>query len=296
MLAEGVYAVAPTPFHEDGSLDLDSIGRLADFFVGLDVTGLLVLGVMGEAHKLLADERGAVLDRFVTAVDGRVAIVAGTTFPSAEGTAELTRRAGEAGADAALISPPRLAKPNPNAVRAFYEAVATASSTEIVIQDHPAQSGTYMSAELMADLTRDIPQANSIKLEDPATPPKVSALVRLVEPGVRIYGGLGGVSFLDELNRGAAGTMTGFGYPEILVRLFRLHRAGEMEEARRLFRRYLPLIQFEAQQPMSLSIRKHLYVRRGAMATPRVRLPGAVADEETLASLTELMDELDTTD
>lgn len=294
MLADGIYAVAPTPFHDDGSVDLGSIDLLADFFVGLEVTGLLVVGVMGEAHKLLEDERGAVLDRFVKAVDGRASIIAGTSFPSAEGTAELTRRAGESGADAALISPPRLAKPNPKAVRAFYESVAAASSTEIVIQDHPAASGTYMSAELMADLTRDIEQANSIKLEDPATPPKVSALVKLLGGSAKIYGGLGGVAFLDELQRGANGTITGFGYPEILVRLFRLHRAGEMAEAKALFNRYLPLIQFEAQQPMSLSIRKHLYVRRGAMAGPRVRLPAAVADAETLASLHELMDELDT--
>ncbi len=193
-----------------------------------------------------------------------------------------------------MISPPPLAKPNPAAVRAFYHAVAGASSTEIVIQDHPAESGTYMSAKLMAELTRDIPQADSIKLEDPATPPKVSALVDLVGDSAKIYGGLGGVAFLDELNRGAAGTMTGFGYPEILVKLFRLHRAGEMEQAKQLFNRYLPLIQFEAQQPMSLSIRKHLYVRRGAMAGPRLRMPGAVADETTLAGLYELMDELDT--
>ncbi len=294
MLADGVYAVSPTPFREDGSLDLDSVDRLADFFVGLEVTGLLVLGVMGEAHKLLEDERGAVLERFVDAVDGRAAIVAGTTFPSAVGTAELTRRAGNAGADAALISPPRLAKPNPAAVRAFYEKVAEASSTEIVIQDHPAQSGTYMSAELMAELTRDIPQANAIKLEDPATPPKVASLVELVGDSAKVYGGLGGVAFLDELNRGASGTMTGFGYPEILVRLFRLHRSGAMAEARHLFNRYLPLIQFEAQQPMSLSIRKHLYVRRGAMAGPAVRQPAAVADAATLAGLAELMDELGT--
>ena len=294
MLDDGIYAVAPTPFNEDGSVDLDSVDRLAEFFVGLDVTGLLVLGVMGEAHKLLDDERHAVLGRFVKAVDGRATIVTGTSFASAEGTARLTQIAGEMGADAALISPPRLAKPNPGAVRGFYEAVAGQSSTEIVIQDHPAASGTYMSAELMADLTRDIPQADSIKLEDPATPPKVSALVDLLGDSAKIYGGLGGVAFLDELERGAAGTMTGFGYPEILVKLFTMHRNGESAEARRLFNRYLPLIQFEAQQPMSLSIRKHLYVRRGAMATPRVRLPAATADGPTLASLTQLMDELDT--
>ena len=294
MLADGIYAVAPTPFHENGSVDLNSIDRLADFFVGLEVTGLLVLGLMGEAHKLLEEERGVVLERFVRAVDGRVAIVAGTNFPSAEGCAELTRRAGEAGADAAMISPPRLAKPNTTAVRAFYETVAAASLTEIVIQDHPAESGTYMSAELMAELIKDIPQANSIKLEDPATPPKVSALVKLIGKDAKVYGGLGGVAFLDELGRGAAGTMTGFGYPEILVQLFRLHRAGEIAEAKRLFNRYLPLIQFEAQQPMSLSIRKHLYVRRGAMAGPRVRRPAAQADEETLILLFELMSELDT--
>ena len=293
MLAKGVYTVAPTPFNDDGSVDLDSVGRLANFLVELGVEGLVVLGVMGEANKLLGEERDAVLARFISEVNGRAAVVTGTSFPSAEGAARLTRQAEEMGADGVLLSPPRLAKPNPGFVREFYETVASGSSIEIVVQDHPASSGTHMSAELIAGLTDDIAQARSLKLEDPPTPPKFSAVLGLATRDLKAFGGLGGAAFLDELDRGAAGTMTGFAFPEVLVEIYRLYERGDGAAAREMFYRYLPVIVFEAQQPISLGMRKHTYRRRGVIATHRMRRPSDTPDEKTLDALDALLDELD---
>ncbi len=292
MLSPGVYTVAPTPFHDDGSIDLDSVGRLATFLVELGVEGLLVLGVMGEAHKLLDDERHAVLSRFIEAAEGKAAIVTGTSFPSAEGAAELTRIAGDLGADAVLVSPPRLIKPNPAAVRDFFETIAEASSVEIVIQDHPASSGTYMSADFVASLANDIDQARSLKLEDPPTAPKFTEVLSHVTRDLKIYGGLGGAEFIGELERGAAGTMTGFAFPEVLLEIYRLYQGGDTEQAREIFHNHLPLIQLEAQQPMSLAIRKKVYRRRGAIASDRVRKPFGEPDEGTMAALDLLINDL----
>ena len=289
MLSPGVYTVAPTPLHDDGSIDLDSVSRLASFLVELGVEGLLVLGVMGEAHKLLDDERHAVLGRFVEAVEGKAAIVTGTSFPSAEGAAELTRIAADLGADAALLSPPRLNKPNLGAVRDYFETVAEASSIEIVIQDHPASSGTYMPAEFVASLANDIDLARSLKLEDPPTAPKFTQVLSHVTRDLKIYGGLGGAEFIGELERGAVGTMTGFAFPEVLLEIYQLFQSGEIKQARETFHAHLPLIQLEAQQPMSLAIRKKVYRRRGAIASDRVRKPHGEPAPETLAVLEALI-------
>jgi len=289
VLSTGVYTVAPTPFHDDGSIDLDSVGRLASFLVELGVEGLLVLGVMGEAHKLLDDERHAVLGRFVEAVEGKAAIVTGTSFPSAEGAAQLTHIAGDLGADAALVSPPRLIKPNLGAVRDYYETVAEASSIEIVIQDHPASSGTYMPAAFIASLGNDIDLARSVKLEDPPTAPKFAEVLSHATRELKTYGGLGGAEFIGELERGAVGTMTGFAFPEVLLEVYRLFESGETQQAREIFYSHLPLIQLEAQQPMSLAIRKKVYKRRGAIASDRVRKPHGEPDAGTLAALDALI-------
>jgi 4-hydroxy-tetrahydrodipicolinate synthase len=96
-----------------------------------------------------------------------------------------------------------------------------------------------------------------------------------------IFGGLGGMFLLEELRRGAAGTMTGFAFTEILVAVFQTFSEGRMSEAERIFDHYLPLIRFENQPVINLSIRKELLRRRGAMATALLRDPFVPIDAAT---------------
>ncbi len=131
-----------------------------------------------------------------------------------------------------------------------------------------------------------------MKIEDPPTPPKIGRLLA-GDPELDVFGGLGGVSALGELRRGACGTMTGFAYPEIL-------RADPRTQSRRpacaprrlLFDRYLPLIQFEAQQVVGLAIRKEVLRRRGVFATHRTRGLAPTLDPTTLEELDDLLDRL----
>jgi 4-hydroxy-tetrahydrodipicolinate synthase len=102
---------------------------------------------------------------------------------------------------------------------------------------------------------------------------------------LRILGGLGAIMLLEELRRGAVGTMTGFGFPEILVDIVGRYRAGDETGAREVFHTIMPLIRFENQPGINLAIRKHLYQRRGAIATARLRAPGASIDAGTIADL-----------
>ena len=110
---------------------------------------------------------------------------------------------------------------------------------------------------------------------------------------MRIFGGLGGVYLLEELQRGAVGTMTGFAFPEILVRIYRAHAAGDTDAAAAIFYRYCPLIRFENQPRINLALRKHIYHRRGVIASPRARAPFAAVDPGTLADLDDLLRRLD---
>lgn len=293
MLPGGIYTVAPTPFDADGGIDLESVANMANSLVELGVEGLLVLGVMGEADKLLDDEREAVLEQFVKAVDGRAAVIAGTSHQSALGAAELTRRAQQAGADAVMVSPPRLAKPNPEVVYAFFETVASNSSIGIVLQDHPASSGVFMSAELISRIVTEIDQVNGLKLEDPPTPLKMAAVSETLSGSASMFGGLGGVKLIEELDSGSDGAMTGFAYPEVLHEIWVMHSSGDRAAARAMFFRHLPLILFEAQPLISLAVRKRLYQLRGFMATDYVRAPAATPDAGTIQELEELLEELD---
>ncbi len=130
-----------------------------------------------------------------------------------------------------------------------------------------------------------------MKIEDPPTPAKIGRILA-GRPDLDVFGGLGGVSALGELRRGACGTMTGFAYPEILRAVRERLEAGEGRSAGLLFDRYLPLIQFEAQQIIGLAIRKEILRRRGVLASHRTRGLAPTLDSITLEELDDLFDRL----
>jgi 4-hydroxy-tetrahydrodipicolinate synthase len=160
-----------------------------------------------------------------------------------------------------------------------------------VVQDFPASSGVYMSPAFIGGLAQDVPSCRWLKLEDDPTAQKVSAILG-ANPDIGIFGGLGGNFMLEELQRGAIGMMTGFGFPEILVSIYRDFRSGEVERARDTFYRYLPLIRYENQTGLNLTLRKLIYQKRGAIDDASPRRPYPPLDATTLVELDALIEYL----
>jgi 4-hydroxy-tetrahydrodipicolinate synthase len=287
---EGVYSVLPTPFTPAGDLDDESLRRVIDLFIEAGVNGVTALGVTGEVARLTDDERRHVLEIVVRHVDGRIGVVAGTT---AEGTRTCighSRHARETGATAVMVSPPRMPKLNSEVVVRHFASLAEAVDIEIVVQDYPPISGFAMEPWLLARIAKEIPRARTIKLEDPPTPFKTSRILQACgDLPVRIFGGLGGVFLLEELLAGATGAMTGFAFPEILVRIVSLYRAGDIDGAAEVFYRSVPLMRFEFQEGIGMAIRKEVLHRRGALASPATRAPGPALDQPTREALDRVM-------
>ena len=124
-----------------------------------------------------------------------------------------------------------------------------------------------------------------IKLEEPPVGPKLTAIREYSNDTVGVFGGLGGVYFLEELERGAFGIMTGFAFPEVLVRIYELFVGGDHEGAARTFDHYAPLMRYEFQPKIGLAYRKHIYQRRGIFTSTYVRPPGMAMDSYTEAEL-----------
>ena len=290
MAFDGVFSVLPTPFVPSGDIDLDSLKRVVDVFIADGVNGFTALGVTSEVARLTESERDSVLDTIVAQVNGRVPIVAGTTAEGLRTCIEYTRRAKAAGASAVMISPPRMPKINSDAVARHFADVAAAVDIPIIVQDYPPISGYAMEASLLARIARDVPSARTIKLEDPPTPLKTSRILEQTKGlEVRVFGGLGGVFLLEELMAGAAGAMTGFAFPAILVQIVGLFRAGKTDEAADVFYRKVPLMRFEFQEGIGMAIRKEVLRRRGAIAHAGIRPPGGVLDQATMAALERVM-------
>lgn len=280
---EGVLPVLPTPFDEKERVDLDSLAALVEWVGSKGVAGIVVLGVAGEADKLVESERRAIVQT-ASAARGQLTLVAGA---SAAGTAACRvniENAAADGADFAMIAPaPGLRGDDP--VVGYYAGVGANAPLPVVVQDFPAATGVTMSASAIARMNREIDAVVALKLEEAPTLAKLSAVRRLTDGRLPIFGGLGGVFLIEELSRGASGVMTGFAFPEVLRDVYAAFAAGETEQARRIFNRFLPLILYESQGGPGVLVRKEIYRLRGLIASNRLRAPATALDDHVSEEL-----------
>lgn len=273
----GVYTIMPTPFAEDGSLDLQSLESLTDFLIGLGVDGLVVLGVMGEAPKLSQKEQDEVITTTVQAASERVPVFAGSGAAGTDLAVQKSRNALSLGAVGLLIAPPPVQ--NDAVIFEYYRCIDAAVDHPIMLHDYPAATGIKMGPQLVAEIHAELQNVKVIKLEEAPSAPKVSA-IRNLGSDISIVGGLGGMFFLEELERGSDGMMTGFSFPEVLVDIFKSYAGSDAERARQIFYGACPLLRYEFQPGIGLALRKEVYRQRGAIKSAFVRHPGAQIDDD----------------
>lgn len=290
MTLAGIYPITPTPFDEQGRIDTESIRTMTEFMLRLGVDGLAILGVMGEVDRLTDAERDQVTEAFRRALPAGKALVVGAGSNGTDAAIQACRRAESHGADALLVSPPRIQ--NEATLFGYYERVAKAAAVPLVVQDYPPATGVLMPPALLARLYKELERVEYVKLEDAPTGPKMERIRALAGEAFGIFGALGGVYAFEELERGAVGIMSGLAYPELLVKLYRLHRAGNTAGAAALFYDFVNLARFEFQPGIGVSLRKEILVRRGAIRTAAVRHPGAEADPITLRQLDRIVTHL----
>ncbi|MBL15559.1 MAG: dihydrodipicolinate synthase family protein [Chloroflexi bacterium] len=285
----GVHWMLATPFHEDESIDSASIGNLVDKAVSSGCEGMVCLGVTGEAARLTDRERYHVAEAVIQRAQG-LPVTVGTTAGSTAAAIDRSKEAQKLGAAAIMVSPPPMGKPNPDAVFNHYSMLADAIDIPIVVQDYPSTSGVHMSPDFIARLSNGIAAVEYLKLEDPPTPPKISAIRKLVGDDMPIFGGLGGMFLLEELARGSVGAMTGFAYPEVLVDICRQMAEGDRAKAEELFTRCLQLMVFEFQEGIGVGIRKYALQSRGFIKNSKVRHPGPNPNNETKGAFHRLVE------
>ena len=290
--ASGVFVIAATPFGEDGALDLASTDRMVDFYLERGATGLTLLGVMGEAPKLAAEEARAFLRRALARVAGRVPIIVGVSAPGFAPMKELAVSAMEAGAAGVMVAPPAQVRTD-DQIFAYFQGVAeTLGAIPFVLQDYPLITNVQISSATILRIAAASPTCVMLKHEDWPGLSKISALRAASDRGARrlsILTGNGGLFLPEELARGADGAMTGFAFPEMMVDVVKAHRAGDPARAQDIFDAYLPLARYEQQQGVGLAVRKYVLAKRGAIASPALRKPGAALSAADIADVERLI-------
>ena len=292
--ARGVYLITVTPFTDSGALDLSSTDRMVDFCLDKGVTGLTVLGIMGEAPKLTMEESRQFVQQVLARVQGRVPVVVGASAPGFAPMRELTQSVMDLGAAGVMVAPPSTVRTD-DQILAYFDMVNETLGPQVpwVLQDHPVATGVQMSTGVIMKIIQSSPHCVMLKHEDSPGLTKLSALRAASQKGelrrVSILTGNGGGLFLpEELSRGADGAMTGFAYPEMMVEVCAAHARGETERAHDLFDAYLPLARYEQQTGIGLAVRKHILAERGVIASAAVRKPGPKLSAQDVADIARL--------
>jgi len=286
----GVVPVVPTIFRDDESFDLEGTARVVDYLIDGEVDGLCLLANYAEQFSLTDAERDTIARALLEHVAGRVPVIVTTSHYSAKVAAGRSRAAQDMGAAMVMLMPPffgaTLAVPGP-AVIEYFRRVTDAIDVPVMVQDAPL-SATPLSASLLIDLVRQVPQVQYAKIEVPQAADKLHALVS--ELGGSLPGPFDGeesVTLIPDLDAGAKGTMPSSMAAAELGQIVRAYLSGDRPGAVRAWEDLLPLIHFENRQ-CGLRAQKILLREGGIIASDKTRAPFGPVSPRTRRGLVEL--------
>jgi 4-hydroxy-tetrahydrodipicolinate synthase len=296
--SRGVFIISVTPFADGGEIDWPSVDTLIEFYLAKGVSGVTILGMMGEAHKLGDSESAAFARYFIDQVAGRVPVIVGVSHAGADNLVRLSKTAMDAGAGGVMIAPAAGLKTEVQ-IKDYFATIfqRLGPDVPVCLQDYPMGTGVNISVPAFLALVDEYPSLVMFKHEDWPGLRKLQQVRRACDGGARrrisILCGNGGLHLPQELHRGADGAMTGFAYPEMLVQVCETFFAGKAEDAEDIFDNYLPLVRHEQQVGIGLAIRKEILRRRGAIASAAVRAPGPRLDRDDIEELDRLLHRLE---
>ena len=298
--SHGVFIISTTPFSNDGSIDFNSVDTLVEFYINKGVMGMTILGMMGEANKLSANESENFVKHVIKRVKNRVPVVVGVSDAGLQNLIRLSKLSMESGCSGVMVAPISGLNTEKK-LYSYFAQVFDALGPDIPVcyQDFPQSTGVYISVDSFNKLVKDFPQLVMLKHEDC---PGLGKLTQVRDSAksenlrrVSILTGNGGLYLPQELVRGADGAMTGFAYPEMLVEVVSLHAEGKEEHAEDLFDAYLPLVRYEQQPGFGLAVRKEVLRQRGAITFAKTRSPGPSLSQSDKKELSKLIARLERT-
>jgi 4-hydroxy-tetrahydrodipicolinate synthase len=266
----GVYPAATTQFAEDLSVDYDATAGVQDALIRDGVDGLILLGTCGENNSLEPDEKRAILDRARTAVAGRVPVVAGVSELTTKRAVAFARDAEALGVDGLMLLPAMVYVPTEEELYTHFKSVADATSLPIMLYNNPPAYRVSISARVLAKLA-DIPNIVAVK-ESAPDPRRFTDLINEFGDRFVLMAGLDDVA-LEGMILGAHGWVSGLtsAFPQESVALIKALQAGDIAEARRIYRWFMPLLHLDAEHDLVQSIK--LAEQIMGRGSERVRLP-----------------------
>jgi 4-hydroxy-tetrahydrodipicolinate synthase len=289
---EGIYPIALTTFNEQYEIDEHSQLALINYLIDCGIHGLAIFGNASEGYALSESEKTRLMPLIIKEVRQRVPVFVSTGHTGTHVAVQLSKAAEEAGADGLMILPPYFLKPSAEDLFGYYRAISDAVSIPIMIQDAPLLTQVNIGAAQMARMAKECANVKLTKVEAPPTAMKVTEVKQACGDSLVIFGGLNGHFFLEELQRGARGTMPGSDMMPMFVKVWNLYEAGKTQEARAVFNQALPLIRFELQPGLGVSAMKHNLKAAGVIKHTTVRPPTRALDGVSIEELQQIVSDL----
>lgn len=274
---EGVYPAVTTKFTEDDQLDLAMFETNIKAQLKAGVDGIILGGTLGEASSLMEDEKDELVKATVSMVEGKVPVVMNIAEQTTKGAILAAEKARNNGASGLMMLPPMRYKASDHETVTYYKAVANTTDLPIMVYNNPVD----YKIEVTLDMFEELSECENIQAVKESTR-DISNLTRMKNRFGDRFNILSGVDTLalESIFMGANGWVAGLvcAFPEETVAIYRLHKAGRYEEALKIYRWFLPLLELDINAKLVQNIKlAEVYTGIGTetVRAPRLPLSGA---------------------
>jgi 4-hydroxy-tetrahydrodipicolinate synthase len=287
---QGVLPVFQTPYHDDESIDFDTLAKEIAWLFAQGADGI-VMAMVSETLRLSADERMALAKAATEAAKGQGVSIISVGAESSKVAEAYARHAESIGADAVMAIPPISVAAGEDELRRYYERILNAIAIPVIVQDASGYVGRPMSIAMQAELFNTWGERILFKPEASPIGPRLSALLEATAGKAPIFEGSGGIALVDSYQRGVVGTMPGAEVIDALVALWRALKADDRAAIDRISLPLIALVSLQTSLDSFLAVEKHILRRRGIFKNTLVRGPvGYTLDEHTRREVDRLLD------
>lgn len=267
---EGVFPAVTTKFHKDDSIDYKSMEFSLEAQLNAGVNGIILLGSLGENGVLSPKEKQEIIKFTTSVIEGRVPVLACVAESTTADAVSFARNASENRIDGFMALPPMRYLSDPNETVSHLQAIADATDRNIMIYNNPVTYGIDITPEMFAALSAD-PRYVAIK-ESSNDTRRITDIINLTGDRYQIFTGVDDIAF-ESLLLGASGWVAGLvcAFPAETVAIYRLAKAGRIEEARKIYRWFMPVLHLDFSPKLIQNIK--LAEMKTGLGTEYVRRP-----------------------
>lgn len=289
-MPSGIIPAISTLTDDNGKFDEESERSLVRASIDWGASGIAVSIIAGEFYKFTDRERRRSFEVVVDEANGKVPIWAGISHLGTASSIELGKYAKDAGADGIIAQPALAGKEAALALHEHFSNIFSAVDLPVMIQDAEDFNGVKMEPGLYAKLAHEFSHFVCVKIEGGRTLDKIKDARITLGGRLSILGGMGGRLLLEELALGADGSIPNPCMTDIVVESFNAYKSGQVEEARAIFSRYKPWLEFQSLHSQSASeIAKETLRLRGIVRSSFTRSPHVPMDSKTREELRDLV-------